>query len=417
MTVTFGLEASDIPDISSTYEAVDAEIVRADTVDTIGADWEWQDGIPISFGNDNDWEAAYDEAVSDRLEFTHDAGPDADVQWDLNDNAADSTYAIVNTDGTYKANLFVEGSATSDSVIVGSTTWDNGSDAIDGEVIADDTIDDDSIDLDDVTLADFTNDASFQTGRLTEGITQQAFTAADATPDGSFGGSSLVRWAATGGVVTITDIDDGDDHSEFTDGDWILVAFDHAATLDLSSNSNMYGHNGEDWTASVGDTALFVWDATNSKWLVHVSSIKVLPSVNLSDDDTPATDGMILKYDNTTDNRYESVADEFTECLYLEDPVAADDLQSIFANKTSRDFELTEIWAESDQTVSFDLQIDDGTPADVNGTDISPSAGEAEDTSLSGDTTLAAGEELDLVITSVANTPTWVSICWTYERR
>lgn len=102
-----------------------------------------------------------------------------------------------------------------------------------------------------------------------------------------------------------------------------------------------------------------------------------------------------------------------TLCVYIEDPTADDDLQSIWANKTSNDFLLTEIWAESDQTVAFDLQIDDGTPADVNGTDITPAAGEAEDTSLSGDTTLAAGEELDLAITSVTNTPTWVSICWT----
>jgi len=102
-----------------------------------------------------------------------------------------------------------------------------------------------------------------------------------------------------------------------------------------------------------------------------------------------------------------------TMCVYIEDPTDADDLKSIWANKTANDFLLTELWAESDQTVALDLQVDDGTPADVNGTDITPAAGEAEDTSLSGDTTVAAGEELDLAITSVAGTPTWVSICWT----
>lgn len=102
-----------------------------------------------------------------------------------------------------------------------------------------------------------------------------------------------------------------------------------------------------------------------------------------------------------------------TKCFYFEDPTADDDFNSIWANKTANDFLLTEIWAESDQTVNFDLQVDDGTPADVNGTDISPAAGEAEDTSLSGDTTVAAGEELDLAITSVSGTPTWVSICFT----
>ena len=105
-----------------------------------------------------------------------------------------------------------------------------------------------------------------------------------------------------------------------------------------------------------------------------------------------------------------------TKCIYFEDPAADDDFKSIWANKSAGNYTITEIWGESDQTVAFDLQIDDGTPADVNGTDISPAAGEAEDTSLSGDTTLAADEELDLAITSVTNTPTWLSVCWTYTK-
>ncbi len=105
-----------------------------------------------------------------------------------------------------------------------------------------------------------------------------------------------------------------------------------------------------------------------------------------------------------------------TECIYIEDPVAADDLNSIKRNSTAVPWTLTEIWAESDQTVNFNLQIDDGTPANVNGADISPAAGEAEDTSLEGDTVLDVDEELDLVVSSVSGTPTWVSICWTYRK-
>ena len=115
------LSDGDIPDLSAVYEAVDAEIVRADTADTIGADWEWQDGIPISFGNDNDWEVAYDEAGEDRLEFVHTAGAGADVYWDLNDNAADSTFSIVNTDGTYKANLVVDGTISQGGALLSAT--------------------------------------------------------------------------------------------------------------------------------------------------------------------------------------------------------------------------------------------------------------------------------------------------------
>ena len=102
-----------------------------------------------------------------------------------------------------------------------------------------------------------------------------------------------------------------------------------------------------------------------------------------------------------------------TKCLWFEDPVAADDFKSIWANKTANDFQVTEIWGESDQTVTFMLQLDDGTPADCDTVDLGPAAGEAEDTALDGDCLVAAGEELDLDIASVANTPTWVSICWT----
>lgn len=104
-----------------------------------------------------------------------------------------------------------------------------------------------------------------------------------------------------------------------------------------------------------------------------------------------------------------------TKCIWFEDPTADDDFNSIWTNKTANDLLITEIWCESDQTIDFDLQVDDGSPADVSQVDLQCAAGEAEDTSLDGDTTLAAGEELDLIVTSVANTPTWVSICWTFN--
>lgn len=103
-----------------------------------------------------------------------------------------------------------------------------------------------------------------------------------------------------------------------------------------------------------------------------------------------------------------------TKCIYFEDPTGDDDFNSIWRNSTANDVTLTELWAESDQTVTFMLQVDDGSPADIDSVDLAPAAGEAEDTSLDGDTTLASDEELDLAVTSVANTPTWVSICWTF---
>ena len=62
----------------------------------------------------------------------------------------------------------------------------------------------------------------------------------------------------------------------------------------------------------------------------------------------------------------------------------------------------------------MDLAVDDGSVADVNGTDLVCDATPAEDESMGGDATMADGDRLDLLITSVSGTPTWVSICWTY---
>ncbi len=101
-----------------------------------------------------------------------------------------------------------------------------------------------------------------------------------------------------------------------------------------------------------------------------------------------------------------------TKCLYFENPVATDDFQSIWYSVQPAT--ITKIWAESDQTVTFMLQVDDGSPSDVDTVDLAPAAGTATDTSLDGDTSLATGDRLDLAVTSVSGTPTWCSICWEF---
>jgi len=102
-----------------------------------------------------------------------------------------------------------------------------------------------------------------------------------------------------------------------------------------------------------------------------------------------------------------------TKCVYIEDPVAADDLKSLWINDSANGFTLTKLWAESDQTVTCMLQVDDGTPADVDSVDLVATTTPDTDTSLDGDATMAAGDRLDLDVASVSGTPTWVSICWT----
>lgn len=100
--------------------------------------------------------------------------------------------------------------------------------------------------------------------------------------------------------------------------------------------------------------------------------------------------------------------------LWFENPTAADDFQTIWV-ALGANYTFTRISCESDQTVNFDLQIDDGTPAGVNGSDIACTTF-ASDALLSGDVTMLAAERLDLAITSVSGTPTWVSISWTVTK-
>ena len=59
------------------------------------------------------------------------------------------------------------------------------------------------------------------------------------------------------------------------------------------------------------------------------------------------------------------------------------------------------------------LQVDDGTPADVDSVDMACTTTPPEDTALNGDATLAAGDRLDIDVASVTSTPTWVTFCWT----
>ena len=108
-----------------------------------------------------------------------------------------------------------------------------------------------------------------------------------------------------------------------------------------------------------------------------------------------------------------------SKTLYFEDPTAADDFLTIWY--TRKAVTITHIYAESDQTVTFNLQRDDGSPADICTADLAPAAGSQSACASGCDTTLvdaedniAIGERIDLKITSVANTPTWVSITFSF---
>lgn len=148
----------------------------------------------------------------------------------------------------------------------------------------------------------------------------------------------------------------------------------------------------------------------NPSWSGIVSADITNGTITVAD--TNITAGRSLTW-STDDMAADAELYTDTKCVWLQNPTASDDLKSIWRSKIAST--ITSLWAESDQTVTFMLQIDDGTPQDLDSSDLAPAAGTAEDTSLSGgDTTMAAGDRLDIDIASVSGTPTWVSICWTF---
>lgn len=146
-----------------------------------------------------------------------------------------------------------------------------------------------------------------------------------------------------------------------------------------------------------------VWTEAENTSAAYLSSVDISANTNLT-----AGRSLTLTGDDVLAD-----AELYTETktLYFENPTADDDFKSIWVAPSA--VTITAISCESDQTVNFDLQVDDGTPAGVNGSDIACTTF-ATDSSLAGDTTVGSGERVDIAITSVSGTPTWVSISWKF---
>lgn len=104
-----------------------------------------------------------------------------------------------------------------------------------------------------------------------------------------------------------------------------------------------------------------------------------------------------------------------TKCIYWEDPVAADDFLSIwYAEKAVT---ITRLWCESDQYVNMTIQEDDGSPADIETTELQCDSTPADQTTGFEDAAIAAGSRIDTAVKDVSGTPTWCSFCFsiTYD--
>jgi|GEM_PF-7060956 len=120
------------------------------------------------------------------------------------------------------------------------------------------------------------DDADAAAVRATIGVAESNFTigttiqetgSADATPDVSnaASGSNNVYRANENG--TITDFDDTDDHSEFSDGDFFIFIVDDASTvIDFSENANIEGNAGVDFTGSATQNVTILFMYHDARW-------------------------------------------------------------------------------------------------------------------------------------------------------
>lgn len=103
--------------------------------------------------------------------------------------------------------------------------------------------------------------------RFTANITIQEFGNADTTPDVSAAATGINNFYYSNANGTITDFDDGDDHSEFSAGDWFVLRIDDASTvIDFSENANIEGNAGVDFTGSASQITYIIFVYEDSRW-------------------------------------------------------------------------------------------------------------------------------------------------------
>jgi hypothetical protein len=241
----------------------------------------------------------------------------------------------------------------------------------------------------------FTDGASGEIASITEaGLLTMADDIVITGSDLSVGAAGVKLTGDGDGALTILGLGNGYDEDltfnlDDTENTLVLSSSTGLATIDIGTMALEIDEG------KLTDSTIVSADIKNGTIVLADTAITAGRSLTIATDDIAADTELY------TD----------TKCIYFEDPTADDDFQSIWFAKQAAT--LTSVWCESDQTVNLDLQVDDGSASDVDGTDLVCDATPPEDTSLAGDATMASGDRLDLAITSVSGTPTWVSICWT----
>jgi len=107
--------------------------------------------------------------------------------------------------------------------------------------------------------------------KFTMGATIAETVNADTTPDVSnaaLGTNNIYRSNANG---TITDFDDADDHSEFSDGDFFIFILDDASVLNFNGNSDLNRPGNLDYTGSATQPTVIIFEYLDAAW--HTTSL------------------------------------------------------------------------------------------------------------------------------------------------
>ena len=227
------------------------------------------------------------------------------------------------------------------------------------------------------------------------------------------GSIMLIIDSATTGGITLGNTDPADAGvlrlENAANACWEAAPAGADACLTVDSNELFTMTSGLTVTGTMSATTVEGANVTSGANPGHTHTTTSLSGIDIGDDTNLAAGRSLTLSGDSVEADAELFTD--TKCLSVTNPTGAD-FQSVWFAKQAAT--LTSLWCESDQTVTAMVQVDDGSVADVDGTDMTCDATPPEDTSLNGDATMASGDRLDLDVASVASSPTWVRFCWTF---